>query len=206
MSVVCKQIWWSLIQIVLLIPLQFTSISAQLSPGDLARPHEFLEGLSNCTKCHELGKGTSAQKCLGCHVTVKERVDDAKGFHDVVVNVDGKVCFECHSDHAGRDFELIRWPSGVRDFNHALSGYLLEGKHGQLACRDCHHPGNIREALQLHEPGIDLTRTYLGLGRQCLDCHKDEHRGQLDTDCVKCHTQNTWRPATGFEHSTSDLH
>ena len=35
-------------------------IIAQLSPGDLSKPHANLEGLENCTQCHDAGKKISA--------------------------------------------------------------------------------------------------------------------------------------------------
>lgn len=37
-------------------------IFAQLSPGELSKPHSKLEGLSNCTKCHELGEQVKKRK------------------------------------------------------------------------------------------------------------------------------------------------
>ena len=81
----------------------------QLSPGDLSEPHEGLEGISNCTSCHELGEGPSATKCLECHKTLKNQIEQSKGYHYKIVAEEGKICFTCHSDHAGKDFELIRW-------------------------------------------------------------------------------------------------
>ena len=37
--------------------------------------------------------------------------------------------------------------------------------------------------------GVDLTRTYLGLGTACTDCHADEHRGQFaDRACTSVPT------------------
>ncbi len=178
-------------------------VMAQLSPGKLAAPHESLEGLTNCTKCHELGEGPSADKCLACHTNVRDRIQAGKGVHHQFVTVEGKACFSCHSDHAGRDFELVTWPGGMKAFDHAATGYQLVGKHATLQCRDCHHPGNIKEPLRATEEGIDLTRTFLGLHDDCLSCHTDQHRGQLGDNCLKCHTQDGWKPASGFNHNTT---
>ena len=38
-----------------------------LSPGELAKGHASLEGMANCTKCHEAGKRLSPTLCLECH-------------------------------------------------------------------------------------------------------------------------------------------
>ena len=40
---------------------------AQISPGDLSKAHASLEGVSNCTKCHTVGKKVTSEKCLDCH-------------------------------------------------------------------------------------------------------------------------------------------
>lgn len=183
--------------------LAVSSGMAQLSPGDLASAHEKLEGISNCTKCHELGEGPSADKCLACHTLIKERLAEKKGYHHVAVTVNKKACFDCHSDHAGRDFELVHWPDGQNDLDHASIGYPLVGKHAKVPCRDCHNPSRIKEDLKKQEPDKDLTRTFLGLGTDCLSCHVDEHRGQLGTDCLRCHSNEKYKPVAHFSHDST---
>ena len=55
-------------------------LSAQLSPGDLANAHKNLEGLENCTKCHEIGKKVLPEKCLkGLSVNLVERQPEKFG-------------------------------------------------------------------------------------------------------------------------------
>ena len=176
---------------------------AQLSPGDLATAHEQLEGISNCTKCHELGEGPSADKCLDCHTLIKDRLESNKGYHHLAVTVNDMTCFDCHNDHAGRDFELVHWPDGRAEFDHATIGFPLLGKHAPLPCRDCHNPALIREDLRKREPDKDMTRTFLGLGTDCLSCHADEHRGQLGTDCLRCHTNDRFKPVAQFSHDSA---
>jgi hypothetical protein len=34
-----------------------------------------------------------------------------------------------------------------------------------------------------------------------MSCHPDEHRGQLGKDCARCHTVQTWKPASLFSHA-----
>ena len=176
---------------------------AQLSPGDLASAHEQLEGISNCTKCHELGEGPSADKCMACHTLIKDRLEARKGYHHVAVTVNDMACFDCHNDHAGREFELVHWPDGQDDFDHAAIGFPLVGKHAPLPCRDCHNPALIREDLKKREPEKDMTRTFLGLGTDCLSCHADEHRGQLGVDCLRCHNNDRFKPVATFSHDSA---
>ncbi len=178
-------------------------VSAQLSPGDLASAHESLEGITNCTKCHVLGEGPSADKCLNCHTVVKQRLDQKKGYHHKVVNEDGIACFDCHNDHAGRDFDLIHWPEGKENFDHVQTGFELQGKHATLKCNQCHRADLIRDDLLAVNPNKNLSQTYMGLDTTCLSCHVDEHRGQLGPDCLKCHTNDRFKPVAGFNHDSA---
>lgn len=174
------------------------TLLAQLSPGDLARPHADLEGLNNCTSCHEAGKQVQPSLCLDCHTLLKSRIDAGDGLH---ARPDYRNCVTCHSDHHGRDFELIFWENGRDNFDHDQTGYTLEGAHATVECRTCHTPANIPDPEPLRAAKKDLERTFLGLDPSCLSCHRDEHRAQLGDDCLKCHGFDTWKPAPEFDHS-----
>ncbi len=41
----------------------------------------------------------------------------------------------------------------------------------------------------------------MGLEKDCLSCHPDEHHGQLAKDCLTCHIMAGWKPASAFDHS-----
>ena len=179
------------------------SAFGQLSPGDLARAHESLEGITNCTKCHELGEGPSADKCLACHTLIRQRLDDKRGYHNTVVNDDSFACFDCHNDHAGRDFDLVHWPEGKDKFDHDRAGFTLKGKHADLKCDRCHAPDLIREDLLAINPETNLSKTFLGLDTSCVSCHVDQHRGQLGTDCLACHTNDHFKPVASFSHDST---
>ena len=178
------------------------SVLAQLSPGDLSNPHRHLEGLKNCTKCHEIGEKVQPGKCLDCHTLLKTRIQENLGLH---ARNEFKNCVECHSDHQGRDFDLIWWKEGINKFDHSKTGYSLEGKHQLLKCRECHKSDNIIEKQKYISKNKDLNRTYLGLDKGCLSCHRDEHRGQLSRNCVKCHDLNAWKPAPLFDHNQTSF-
>ncbi|RMG88646.1 MAG: cytochrome c family protein [Bacteroidetes bacterium] len=171
---------------------------AQLSPGDLTNAHSDLEGLSNCTQCHELGAKISEAKCLECHKPLKERIDRNKGFH-VSREVKGKACTTCHSEHHGRKFEMIRFDED--SFDHNLTGYELTGEHAKVDCRKCHTPDFIDDRELRKNPN-----TFLGLSQECKACHEDVHQNTLSTnDCKKCHTTESFSPATKFDHDKTDF-
>ncbi|MFQ5607358.1 MAG: hypothetical protein ACE5GA_05380, partial [Candidatus Zixiibacteriota bacterium] len=176
---------------------------AQISPGELASVHESLEGILNCTNCHKLGKGPSAEKCLNCHKEVASLLESGRGLHNLAVNEEGQLCFNCHSDHGGRDLDIIHWPNGQENFDHGLTGFTLEGKHRQAACKQCHKAEFVRGKFLSEFPDLNLARTFLGLDDNCLSCHHDEHRQQLGSDCNACHTADGWKPAKNFSHSSA---
>ena len=63
----------------ILVFLNTANIYAQLSPGDLTKAHANLEGLSNCTKCHELGDKVTNTKCLDCHKDINSLISKKYG-------------------------------------------------------------------------------------------------------------------------------
>jgi hypothetical protein len=178
-----------------------TETHAQISPGELAEPHKSLEGVTKCLSCHALGSGPSAEKCLECHKEIMVQLDKKHGFHYRTVSVEKRACFECHGEHAGRDFELVHWQDGMERFDHSQTGFMLEGKHASVKCRDCHKAALITSDRRKELKDVDLARTFLGLGDKCLSCHEDEHRGQLSPDCLKCHGLEAWKPVARFDHA-----
>jgi len=170
---------------------------AQLSPGKLAKAHADLEGIGNCTKCHELAKAIDGARCLECHSTLAARIKARKGFHSQQ-KVREKTCVACHSDHHGRDFKMIRWEKGENTFDHGETGWKLDGKHKDVKCKECHRRELMHPAIAKAKD-VDAQTTRLGLDKACLSCHRDEHEGQLDKDCAGCHSTQEWKK-TRFEH------
>lgn len=175
----------------------FGNLHAQLSPGDLTKYHAHLEGVMNCTKCHDLGDKVSNAKCLDCHKELKVRIDQRKGYH-VSSDVAGKDCFACHSEHHGRTFEIVRFDEDA--FNHAKTGYTLTGEHLRQDCNACHTDEHIESA--------DIRKkeyTFLGLSTSCTSCHTDVHQNTLTTNCASCHTTDAFKPAPLFDHSKTEF-
>ncbi|MGD8289312.1 MAG: cytochrome c3 family protein [Gemmatimonadota bacterium] len=177
--------------------------SAQLlSPGKLASAHGDLEGLRNCTSCHELGRrGVSPEKCLSCHEAIDARVRAGEGYH---ATVDRDDCASCHQDHLGEGFQLVRLDESA--FDHASVGYALEQSHADVRCRDCHAASNVTDptvsAFKSERGAID--RTYLGLSASCVGCHTSDspHGDQFGTrTCAECHDPGAWEEPVGFDHA-----
>lgn len=168
----------------------------QLSPGPLAKAHAHLEGISNCLKCHVLGSKVSDQKCLDCHEHLSNRIAQKKGYHSAK-EVTSKRCAECHSDHHGLEFDMIRFDQ--KTFDHDLTGYVLKGAHQPIDCRDCHKPDFIELPALKKRQG-----TFLGLSGDCLSCHTDYHQNTLDNDCLSCHSMEEFTSVPNFNHDRTD--
>ena len=176
--------------------------SAQISPGPLSKPHSFLNGATNCTSCHKVG-AQATLKCLECHTEIATRISAGRGLHSRLVSpgTASQSCSRCHSEHNGVDFPLVRWQPPISQFDHRATGWPLDGKHSALRCEQCHSAAHIAVA---DKPSIkikDLNRTYLGLSKDCVACHKDQHEGRLGTSCQQCHTTTAWRGVSKFDHS-----
>jgi hypothetical protein len=180
-----------------------TPVAAQVSPGPLSRAHKSLSGPTQCTSCHQIGLGKASLKCLECHVAIRQRVEAGRGLHATYVAKDAgsQACAKCHSEHNGESFRIVQWEPLPGRFDHSKTGYVLEGKHAALDCRKCHAPAHISEAERSVIGPLALPQTYLGLSRECLTCHADEHRGQLSKDCSRCHDFAGWKPALQFNHA-----
>lgn len=176
---------------------------AQVSPGPLARAHETLDHPSQCFQCHARGGGMT-QRCLDCHTGIAAQRSSGRGLHGREART--KECASCHPDHAGRDFDLVRWDEGAAArFDHRRTGYPLTGKHAALACRDCHQPRFQRPAATAAGAAPEPAHRWIGLGTSCRSCHADPHRARFGEDCRKCHTTRDWKTidAGRFDHDAT---
>jgi len=182
-----------------------TASGQLISPGKLSTGHASLEGIRNCTRCHELRqKGVSAELCLDCHEPLARRYAAGKGFHATLAEKD---CAACHKEHFGVDFAIVRLDT--TDFRHDRTGYDLEGAHADLGCRDCHAPERVtdRTVVAFASEHGGLERTFLGLPSTCGACHGSDspHGDDLNgRPCASCHDQDGWEDASGFDHASTD--
>lgn len=174
------------------------------SPGELAKPHQELEGISNCTKCHPAGDKLSQEACLTpCHTELKPSINAGKGLHGRLPE-EKRACESCHGDHKGRAFAIVDWsPGGKKAFDHRRTGWPLKGAHFKTECDKCHERRLITwpVAIKLLET---RPHTLLGVDQACEACHFDEHRGQQKEDCGYCHGEKDWKPAPGFDHDNAN--
>lgn len=168
---------------------------AQISPGDLTEAHKYLEGIWNCTQCHELGEDVTNFKCLNCHSHINNSIEMKTGFHSSA-EVISKKCYTCHSEHHGRNFDIIRFDHD--EFEHSKTGFKLTGKHLEVECEDCHKP----DLIQMEELK-ENSGTFLGLSQNCHTCHEDYHQGTLGINCTNCHTTETFKHASKFNHDSA---
>ena len=85
-------------------------------------------------------------------------------------------------------------------FDHELTGYPLKGSHAIIDCRGCHQPNFIKDSKLRNR-----SSTFLGLNQECNTCHEDPHRGELGLNCMDCHTERNFAPATLFDHDQSNF-
>lgn len=168
---------------------------AQISPGELSRAHEQLEGIANCTQCHEQGKEITGAKCLACHVEIRTAIESKHGLH---FRNSSSTCVSCHKEHLGRSAHITQFDP--KSFDHGKTGYPLNGKHAAVACESCHASNRIVNSVVLQSLQQHPRQTYLGLPDQCLGCHADRHGGSLGKNCRDCHAEDGWKPASVFNH------
>ena len=177
--------------------------AAQLiSPGPLLADHASLDGISNCTQCHQLGRrGIEPAKCLSCHTPLRDRIRRGEGFH---ADLDPD-CATCHSDHHGRTFDPIRLDEDA--FDHREAGFALVGQHLTVDCQSCHKPAFITDRAVRKKKGDagKLKETFLGLTDTCEGCHAAEspHAGASfeNESCATCHAPTGWERVDGFDHA-----
>lgn len=180
-------------QIVLLLFFSTFPIYSQISPGELTNAHSNLEGLSNCTKCHEIGQKVLNSKCLSCHSEIQHLINNGKGYHSSS-EVKNKNCWACHSEHHGRNFRIINF--NPDNFNHSKSGFDLTGSHSKLKCNECHQSKFISDSKIKKR-----NKTYLGLSTNCNSCHQDHHNGSLGNNCETCHSTEKFSIVESFDHN-----
>ncbi len=98
----------------------------------------------------------------------------------------GHDCLQCHTQSA--------WQPA--SFDHNATKFPLQGAHTTVACASCHVNGNYQLA-------------YTG----CWQCHQSDYEKtsdpadhaalNLDHDCLTCHTQSAWNPASAFRTTHS---
>jgi hypothetical protein len=87
------------------------------------------------------------------------------------VSPHGEIAIPCEACHSADSWKLRAEPS----FNHDSTGFSLQGRHRVIACASCH------SAL-----------VFAGKRPVCSSCHADVHQSEVGTECLRCHTMESW--------------
>lgn len=185
-----------LVHLAFLLVMCGVAAQSQVSPGPLSKAHETLEGITQCTTCHERGAQVGTRLCLACHTDIKASMERGTGLH---ARNAAQGCEACHKEHLGVDASITRFDRST--FQHPVTGFSLTGAHMKLDCERCHQARFIRlEAVRTFKRPSGRA-TLLGLDTTCVSCHSDRHNGTLGNDCRSCHSTESWKPAPGFKHA-----
>lgn len=158
-----------------------------IMPGQLIEGHKKYE--DNCDKCHsDFSKSRQTQLCTDCHKEIREDLTNKQGFHGLNVLASKQQCKQCHTDHKGRDANIIAMDK--QTFNHQQTDFSLKGKHTSIACQSCHKDD----------------KKYRQAPASCYSCHKpdDPHNGKLGEKCQSCHNEMSWKKIS-FDHDKTDF-
>ncbi len=114
-----------------------------------------------CVQCHPGNQyGGTPQDCYACH----QANDKHSGQF-------GQACAQCHTPNG--------WQGA--SFDHNSTPWPLTGRHGQVACVQCHPSSQ-----------------YSGTPQNCVACHQanDVHNGQFGPNCAQCHSTDGWQGAS----------
>ncbi|MEM8981891.1 MAG: cytochrome c3 family protein [Pseudomonadota bacterium] len=152
-------------------------------PGKTVEAHADIE--SQCGACHS-GNSEAVQNslCLDCHTDVSDDISGELGFHGRFESAVRNDCVNCHSDHLGRDADIVGLNGGT--FSHRFSDFPLDGSHASAPCGACHTPGDSHRSAST----------------ACVDCHRDDdaHRDGLGQVCADCHESTVWS-SVRFDHT-----
>ncbi|MDD8017473.1 MAG: hypothetical protein PHP42_03795 [Bacteroidota bacterium] len=136
-----------------------------------------------CASCHKNGqfKGTPVD-CYSCHQ--KDYAGTTVPNHAVA-----QMSHDCSTCHA-----TIKWQPST--FNHNMTNFKLVDGHSTVDCASCHKNG-----------------VFKGTPTDCYSCHQPDFAksvttnhvtGQFSHDCLTCHGDIVWKPAT-FDHNKTNF-
>lgn len=167
-------------------PVDAATIETLVMPGEVIEGHAEWE--PECSSCHEaFERANQRTLCLDCHEDVAADIETGSGFHGLFDDATNDECVDCHTDHEGRDADIVQLDENA--FEHDFTDFPLLGGHIEVPCEDCHSPDEkFRDA-----PG------------DCLSCHEEDnvHGEFMGTECADCHSATGWLEVE-FDHDTTD--
>jgi hypothetical protein len=163
------------------------TVETLLMPGKVSRAH--IKQEETCANCHDrTNKRPQSALCADCHKDIAADIEARRHFHGRMPNGGGGECRACHTEHKGREADIVRLDHA--QFDHSQTDFSLQGAHAGLDCAACHQP---KEAWR-KAPDT------------CAACHKrdDVHNGQFTQSCGDCHGSFSWTGGK-FDHDKTDF-
>lgn len=181
---------WGILVIASLLSVN-TAWSVQLEtlmmPGPVIEGHADYE--AECSRCHtRFSKKSQTRLCLDCHEEIDRDIAGSTGYHGRLAEIAKSECMSCHSDHEGRDADIVHL--NKESFDHSLTDFVLEGSHRTVTCIACH----------------ERAEPFSNAPSDCHTCHReqDPHKGELGKHCESCHQSLSWGTIR-FDHSSTDF-
>lgn len=169
------------------LPVHATKFETLIMPGEVISGHAKVE--SECTECHaRLDDTPQNTLCLDCHEDVGKDLQSKQGFHGRKAGLADQECKSCHTDHKGRDADIVKLNKDT--FDHDGTDFKLKDAHLGLSCDSCHATGKAFRAAP----------------NNCIGCHRedDPHKQRLGEQCSDCHSARNWTE-TKFDHAKTDF-
>lgn len=156
-----------------------SAFESLLMPGKLIKGHAKYE--AECSKCHvSFEKKSQTKKCIACHKKIRKDIKTKKGFHGKSKKIKRQECQLCHTDHKGRDADVVKLDKAT--FDHQFTDFPLRGTHEIVRCEQCHKK----------------KKPYRETSSKCHSCHKkaSTHKKSMGKkylkNCKACHQEKGW--------------
>lgn len=167
------------------------AIETLVMPGQVIEGHAKYE--SECSNCHKVfSKHGQDDLCLDCHKKIRADVQAGKGFHGRKAFSKDANCKSCHTEHKGRDADIIKLDTLT--FNHNDTDFRLRFSHQTAQCTECH----AKDKKHREAP------------HECLTCHKKVNphkhpkaKQDLFLNCHTCHRESKWNDMI-FDHNKTN--
>ena len=162
-----------------------SQLETLVMPGKVISGHADIE--EECAACHvKFDRDKQTELCADCHEDIGNDIETGHGFHGLDRNAKRRDCSYCHTEHEGRDANIV--PLDEASFRHKTTDFPLLGKHDGVECANCHEPGEKHRTAP----------------STCFACHESDnvHGETMGTVCADCHAPTGWENVT-FDHAST---
>ncbi len=171
------------------------------SNGPLSSNHAAFS--DDCSTCHDPLDGVSNAKCSTCH----EKYGDDVGVHTftahylyrtgdftrVVPQTNEGPCFQCHTEHVGRENPITNVSDDQCLACHEFGSFNDDHPEFQFAREEITDESNLKFPHGLHVIQVRARQDLNDVEQTCLYCHNPEPDGKnfaplsFETHCSACH-------------------